>query len=299
MQPLRLSNVGYDYESNQPQVFTPPRDDPATRPRFAQSPRELDNKGLENETRMATRQACMIVFMFFFTIASISAIVIGLYQVTNAMVGKSVVFECPEQPIENGVIEAGDENASAVIRCDEGYKKNNRGREVTLTCHIVFKRCRVYKRALQVESESLYECDRRFMYRPPTEGINRAYVSDHKNGVDEVPDVHSEEVRKHLAAMEMSVYQMAVGSCSLDPMEVEDDTESLFAKPSGSSSLLATTVESAPSWSNTASSLCLCVLAVVSLGAVITSAVTKGRGRRRDYELGAHSTTSLLEEDSS
>lgn len=283
VQTLRMDRMGRYSERDLPAVFTPPRDDPATRPRFWRSPRELDEKGMDNPTRVATRQACFITVMALIAFALIAASVCGMFNLATAIMGRNVVFDCKDQPIQNGIIRSGPINGSAMIHCDKGYVLKQTP-DVQLKCELVWQHCITYKRATEL-TEAIVECKKKFGYVPSTEA----------GDVMLEEAATQKEVNDHTARLELATYELTRGACVLGSMiraqQLYGDRHHRVPKPSarGPASL---------GWSPSSSSLSLFLLAFISLGAVIASGVAKARQGGSTRRMSIEPDTAALLDDS-
>lgn len=266
------------------QVFTPPRDDPSTLPRFAQSPRWLDDSGVgaEHPARAATLQACGITATTFCAVLLVTVAGCGLYATVSAVLGKELFVDCKEQLIQNGALKGGLLNNSAVLHCDLGFVLR-RAQGPELACRLVYEKCLVYKRATEVDNQML-RCEREY-----------AFAARSADAVRMQDNSTAEEVQRHVAALQTAAYEQTVGFCVLDTMLRVNKLFGLHAgSPSASSGASG---DPTSVWSPTTSLASLLFLATVSLFAVVSSGVS--RGSRVQHQNAAEWESVALLEDTS
>lgn len=184
--------------------FTPPRDDPATRPRFAFSPRHLDTLGSgEDPTRAATRQACTLTAVALCVFSGIVVAGFGLFAFASAVLGDQVKIACKEQPIDNGVIEAGVANATTTIQCNDRYSLELPP-QLALECRLIWQRCVEMRRATTID-EAVRRCEREYAYVHPTH--HRATSAEDPHLTDDVLD-----------SLRTQAYRATRGVCVLSEM---------------------------------------------------------------------------------
>lgn len=248
--------------SDREQPQTPPRDDPATRPRFKMSPRELDDMGLGpmgNHTREATRQACTLVIMVFVAVVVAISAAVGLYGVATAVMGKQVFIACKDQPIENGIVKAAVVNGSGLIQCDHGYMLEQTP-NVQLACRLVHKKCRVYQRATATEA-AMKKCTTHYVFVPAAENGDLMIAED----------ASQTEVEDHVARLELSSYEMTRGACVLS---AQVRSEQLYRQRRGP---VHGVPRSTATWSSEASVGALVLLSGLAILSLVASAVGKAR----------------------
>jgi len=263
---------------------TPPRDDPATRPRFKMSPRELDDLGVGHGTREATRQACTMVIMVFVSFVTVVAAVYGLYGVATAVLGKQVFISCKDQPIENGIVKAALVNGSGLIQCDHGYMLEQTP-NVQLACRLVHQKCKVYKRATEV-TEAVQECSKNFVFVPSAEHGDLMVAEDSSET----------EVEDHVARLELSSYEMTRGACIL---RAQVQSEQLYSSRQRRGPVHGVP-RSEATLSSAASAGALILLSGLAIGAIVASAVGKagdGRGAGVPRHLTNEPDTAALLDD--
>jgi len=215
---------------------------------------------VENHTRAATRQACKVIIMVFVGFCLVIISVFGMYAVANAVLGKQIIADCKDQPIENGVVKASTWNASGIIHCDRGYLLE-RTPNVQLACRLINRNCQVYRAATEINA-AIQECTKKFLYVPKAEQGDMM-ASSHATKV---------QVEDHIARLQLSSYEMTRGSCVLSSMV---QSERLYRERRGP----VHGVASSPSaWSGPASAATLLLLSSVSVCALVGSAMTKAKG---------------------
>lgn len=243
---------------------TPPRDDPAMRPRLIFSPRHIDGDvTLQDSTRAATKHACGITVMAVVVFILITMVFFGLFAISNWLLGKQVLLRCSEQPIENGILQAGTENATAQLLCHDGYALKV-SPKLQLKCQLIWEKCMVLRRAT-VREEAVEKCTKDF-----------AYVGPHDIEMRPL-DTSGKKPAKFLAQVRTKVYKETLGVCVLKGLTGAE--ENLW----GLDRSRLTVVENAHTWSSAKSSLCLISLAVVSICLLLASSLT--RPTPQDYRL--------------
>jgi len=266
-----MNNKQLDEEM--PAVFTPPRDDPATRPRFAWTPRELDDPGGDHPTRLATRQACALTLMVFCVFGVVIAVVSGMYAVATALLGSQTILHCSEQPIQNGVIWTGVLNSTAQIRCNSGYSLKVPP-QLDLRCNLIKQHC-VVLRAATVQEKALRNCEREYAYVKSTELIDLNAPNS-----------------SNLKTLETEAFRLTAGVCVFDALA---QTQRLYGQRKAplQGNFVGTGI---PAWSPAAASASPIALVLVALAALVGSGVARAReGVGHDRVANDPDTAALLD----
>eukprot|EP00443_Scrippsiella_acuminata_P115925 CAMPEP_0115573274 /NCGR_PEP_ID=MMETSP0272-20121206/915_1 /TAXON_ID=71861 /ORGANISM="Scrippsiella trochoidea, Strain CCMP3099" /LENGTH=221 /DNA_ID=CAMNT_0003007935 /DNA_START=1 /DNA_END=663 /DNA_ORIENTATION=+ len=149
-------------------LHTPPREDPATRPRTVINPH--DDLEHEHPHRTATKQAVILTCTFFVVFMFVTSAGYGLYVLAGVVLGKNIELDCPGQPIENGLLKAGPWNSSAIVKCNPGYSMRG-SLDFVLQCTLIHEDCVVLKRAT-MQREARRRCKRHFAYIRPEKAVD-------------------------------------------------------------------------------------------------------------------------------
>jgi len=238
------------------ELHTPPREDPATRPRTVLNPH--DDLEHEHPHRTATRQALILTSTFFFVFMFVTTLGFGLYMLAGAVLGKQLFGACPEQPIENGMILTGPHNSTGKIRCNKGYSMSAPA-DVELRCMLIHEECVILQRAT-MQKPARRRCKRHYAYIKPESAID--------------PVDANESVWRPLRT---EAYLETKGLCKLDALSQK---ESLF----GGGAMPAVAAHLHPTWSPAASSASLLALALAAVAALVGAGVARGRDPGRGVE---------------
>jgi len=246
-------------------VFTPPRDDPATKPRFLVSPRELD--GIPDHLHHhPTHQACGLVYLAVAALGAVFFMAVILYGAATAILGRQHFTDCPDQLVENGMIQAGLVNSTAQVVCDRGFELRAPP-ELQLRCKLVQHKCSL------VSPESgeapVRKCEGEYLY------------VKHHDPYAEDPD---REKNKEVEELRAEAYQEMKGLC-IWPGMVSEGAEAIglatssgqWSRNKSQLSALSAKGSGTPTRSTATSSFAMLTLILVALGVVVGSAVLRGR----------------------
>jgi len=278
--------------SNTPSIFTPPRDDPATRPRLVQIPRDHGDDE-EDHKAVVTRQACnmmlFVVFAFLLIICGCAAV----YGMVTAAIGKQIFSDCGIQEIENGIIKAGMNGTVAEIQCNEHYLLEEPPGE-SIRCEMIneysYLEKRKGKRAIKKYSQM-------YMFVAHGRHLPRVKVSKFPDG---------DSLAAKVALVTTTTYEETEGICVLqqihdsglkDPQKnAVGSAARLYGQPrKPMDGLAARSSSTGARWSGLSSSMAMASMVVLSLVAVVGAGVNKGADGAPGYRrVGNEPDTALL-----
>jgi len=130
-------------------------------PRTAQ----LCRLGAEHSTKAATRQACVVILVVGCAFAIIMTATYFMYAATQKLgTDEDYLGHCNQQPIANGIMQAGVENSRVQVVCNTGFLSHLLPRDVGhLTCGLLSKRCTIVRRKPVTDGEARH-CKRTFAF---------------------------------------------------------------------------------------------------------------------------------------
>jgi hypothetical protein len=120
----------------------------------------------EDETLAVTWQAVSSVLKVLLAVLLTFGAALGLYTLATLWFGTTSRFDCPDQPIPNGIIVAGKANTTAAVRCDEGYKVGDTSKLSELMCRRFEQTCEVVQIATTLSDEET-ACQDLYAYTIP------------------------------------------------------------------------------------------------------------------------------------
>lgn len=273
-------------------VHTPPRDDLATRPRLVHITDDHDAHGLDQKRatalccgcdaeqggfclRMwrasaATRQACCLTLGVICVMVVFMAAMAGLYSFVNKVYSGGEDIVCKEQAIIHGVIKAGVANASAVVRCDDGFVQR-REPDPDLRCRVVYQDYDKEHTA-SLTDPTLYSMKKVYAYFKPQPGQKAMQVTDNDAGQDREQSLEAIANLTTQGICEPSSQWNTQGLFGV--MHGQILTDSPRGRGTSSNADLA-----APTTAGTASfaAVAMPALAMLSLGALVWAGVVKSQ----------------------
>jgi len=267
-------------------------------PRTAQ----LCSLGAEHSTKAATRQACMVILVVSCAFAIIMTATYFMYAATQKFgTDDAYLGHCKDQPIANGIIQAGVENSRVRVVCDPGFLSRQFPRDIgQLTCRLVSRRCTLVRRKPVTDGEASH-CKRTFaftlrQYALSPRGLGMGGDEGTLDAARRAGEVALRGVcvpqSAHTTGSRLASYTVPVGE-EVKELSPNVSIIAAGARPFGA----AQKVQSQPQrWTVATSSLAMVALLMMAITAVICAGISRG-GFNDDSMVGNEPDTAPLLDD--